>query len=196
MKVIDIHLHIGHLFQWSEQAVKLWMDSGDYKRLIYDKKGYLNIDNYVEVLNKEGIVAGILLPEYSPMTAGVLPFEEALEFQKKYPEFIAFGAVNPIYHLNPLEEFKKQIDKGVKGLKLHPVHGLFTVNEKILYPVYQYCMDNNIPVMMHAGTSIFPGTKLRYADPYTFDDVATDFPELTIIFAMQDGVFGIILQNF
>ena len=196
MKVIDIHLHIGHVFQWSENAVKLWMDTGDYRKNIFDEKGYLIIDNYVEVLRNEGVIAGILLPEYSPLTAGVLPVEEAVKFQEKYPEFVAFGAVNPNVHINPLEEFKKQIDLGVKGLKLHSVHGLFFINDSRLYPVYKYCEDNKIPVMMHAGTSVFPGTKLKHADPYTFDDVASDFPDLTIILCHAGRGFWYHIAEF
>ena len=35
--------------------------------------------------------------------------------------------------------------------------------------------------MFHAGTSLFKGAKMRYADPYTFDDVISDFPDLTVI---------------
>ena len=196
MKVIDIHLHIGHLFQWSENAVKLWMDTGNYRKKIFDENGYLIIDNYVEVLRNEGVTSGVLLPEYSPLTAGVLPVEEAVKFQEKYPKFVAFGAVNPNVHINPLEEFKKQTDLGVKGLKLHSVHGLYFINDSRLYPVYKYCEDNNIPVMMHAGTSVFPGTKLKHADPYTFDDVAADFPELTIILCHAGRGFWYHIAEF
>ncbi len=196
MKVIDIHLHIGHVFQWTKDAVKLWMDTGDYRKKIFDKNGYLIIDEYVKVLNQEGVTAGIVLPEYSPLTAGVLPVEEAVKFQKQYPVFIAFGAINPNVHLNPLEEFKKQLDLGVKGLKIHSVHGLFFVNDKKLYPLYSYCEENNIPVMMHAGTSIFPGTKLKHADPYTFDEVASDFPNLTLILCHAGRGFWYHIAEF
>ncbi len=196
MKIIDIHLHIGHLFQWSENAVKLWMETGKYKDKIFDKKGYLITDKYVEVLKGESIAGGVLLPEYSPLTAGVLPVEEAVKIQKKYPEFVAFGAVNPNIHIEPLKEFKRQVDLGVKGLKIHSVHGLFHVNDKKLYPVYSFCETNEIPVMMHAGTSVFPGTKLRYADPYTFDDVATDFPNLTIILCHAGRGFWYNIAEF
>jgi len=181
MKLIDIHLHIGHLFEWSKDAVKLWMDTGSYKPLIYDQQGLLIPERYLEVLYSENVYGGVLLPEYSPETAGVLPVERVFDVHRLDKRFIPFGAVNPNYHHNLLDEFKRQVDMGVKGLKVHSVHGLFFVNDKLLYPVYEYCQENKIPVMMHAGTSVFPKTKLRFADPYTFDDVAADFPELTII---------------
>jgi len=196
MELIDVHLHIGHVFEWTENAVKLWMDTGDYRKKIFDKNGYLIIEEYVKVIKDEGVTAGILLPEYSPLTAGVLPVEEAIEFSSKFPEFIPFGAINPNVHIFPLKECKRQIELGVKGLKLHPVHGLYFVNDKSLYAVYEYCKENKIPVMMHAGSSVFPGTKLKYADPYTFDEVASDFPNLTIILCHAGRGFWYNIAEF
>ena len=37
--------------------------------------------------------------------------------------------------------------------------------------------------MVHTGTSIFPGARSKYGDPLALDDVAQDFPDLTIIMA-------------
>ena len=35
--------------------------------------------------------------------------------------------------------------------------------------------------MFHTGTSLFPGTRIKYADPLLIDDVAEDFPDLKIV---------------
>jgi predicted TIM-barrel fold metal-dependent hydrolase len=37
--------------------------------------------------------------------------------------------------------------------------------------------------MIHTGTSIFPGARSRMGEPIGVDDVAVDFPELTLIIA-------------
>jgi len=37
--------------------------------------------------------------------------------------------------------------------------------------------------MFHTGTSIFPGARNVYGDPLALDDVAVDFPGLTIVLA-------------
>jgi len=39
--------------------------------------------------------------------------------------------------------------------------------------------------MFHTGTSIFKGTRIKYADPLLLDDVAEEFPDLTIL--MEHG---------
>ena len=36
---------------------------------------------------------------------------------------------------------------------------------------------------IHTGTSVFPGARSRLGDPMDVDDVAVDFPKLTILLA-------------
>ena len=54
------------------------------------------------------------------------------------------------------------------------------VNDRRYYPVYQTCIDLNIPVVVNAGIA---GPRLPSAcqDVFLFDEVCYDFPELTII---------------
>ena len=40
-----------------------------------------------------------------------------------------------------------------------------------------------MPVMIHTGTSIFPGARSKYGNPLEIDDVAIDFPDLQIVMA-------------
>ena len=42
---------------------------------------------------------------------------------------------------------------------------------------------SNLPVMIHTGTSIFPGARNLYAQPMLADDVGVDFPDLVVILA-------------
>jgi ribosomal protein S18 acetylase RimI-like enzyme len=77
--------------------------------------------------------------------------------------------------------FEEQLEGGARGLKIHSVHGMFFANDPSLYPVYQRCEKDGYPVLFHAGTSLFKGAKMRYADPYTFDDIINDFPDLKVV---------------
>ena len=36
---------------------------------------------------------------------------------------------------------------------------------------------------LHIGTSVIPGTRLKYCDPVHLDDVAVDFPDLVLVMA-------------
>src|SRR4030095_16524252 len=54
---------------------------------------------------------------------------------------------------------------------------------KELEIIYGAAEANGIPVMVHTGTSIFPGARNTYGDPIYVDDVAVDFPKLKILLA-------------
>ena len=49
--------------------------------------------------------------------------------------------------------------------------------------IYRLCEERGLPVMIHTGTSIFPGARSKYGHPMELDDVAIDFPDLTILMA-------------
>jgi predicted TIM-barrel fold metal-dependent hydrolase len=40
-----------------------------------------------------------------------------------------------------------------------------------------------LPVLVHTGSSVFKGARIKYGDPLLLDDVAIDFPDLTILMA-------------
>ena len=77
---------------------------------------------------------------------------------------------------------------GIKLIKIHPPHQLLYPNDYLkgvneLEIIYRAAEANGIPVMFHTGTSIFHGARNKYGDPIHIDDVAADFPNLTIIAA-------------
>jgi predicted TIM-barrel fold metal-dependent hydrolase len=49
--------------------------------------------------------------------------------------------------------------------------------------LYERAQAAKIPVTIHTGTSVFPGARSRLGDPMDADDVAVDFPKLTILLA-------------
>lgn len=82
------------------------------------------------------------------------------------------------------------IDCGVRGFKFHPTMQAFEPNDRKFYPLYEVISDAGLPALFHTGqTGIGAGLpgghrlKLRYSDPLLLDDIAADFPELTIVMA-------------
>ncbi|HEY2825150.1 MAG TPA: amidohydrolase family protein, partial [Gemmatimonadales bacterium] len=77
---------------------------------------------------------------------------------------------------------------GIRCLKLHPPHQVFPANAytmgmESLGRIYKRCEERGLPVMIHTGTSIFPGARSKYGHPLEIDDVAIDFPDLVILMA-------------
>lgn len=171
------------------------MDTGPYVPSLFDEDGRQKPDTYGSVIKRE-IWGGILIPEYSPRTAGVMPFERAAEIARFHPELVPIANLNPEFHPDPLASLEEQIAKGAKAVKIHPIHGFFFANDPRLYPVYEYCEKEGLVVMFHAGTSLFPGCKMRYADPYTFDDVISDFPDMTVVLCHGGRGFWYHIADF
>ncbi|MGD0229324.1 MAG: amidohydrolase family protein, partial [Syntrophorhabdales bacterium] len=179
-RIIDVHTHVGHRFEWTKRAQAVWMETGPYVPRLYDKEERQIPQTYGDVI-KEEAWAGILIPEYSPETAGLMPFERALEISRFHPELVPIANLNPNYHTDPMASFEEQRAKGARALKIHPIHGFFFANDKRLYPIYDRCQREGLVVMFHAGTSLFQGCKMRFSDPYTFDDVISDFPDMSVV---------------
>jgi predicted TIM-barrel fold metal-dependent hydrolase len=187
VRVIDAHVHAARLStlkfsleEWTghfEGAVPALLE-------LYDEEGTLIPERFDEYVEGEGVDLAILLCEYSPRVTGIQPIEDLLPIVRHNPErFRLMAALNPHYHYPLTDELERQIELGVTGLKLHPVHGGFAPNDATLYPVYQLCQQHGLPVIFHCGTSVFPGATNKYADPVLVEDVVRDFPELTVILA-------------
>ena len=151
---------------------------------LYDEEGTLVPTRFDEYMAAEGVDVAILFCEYSPKSTGIQPVEDLAPILSHNPErFRLMANLNPPLHYPPVEELKRQISFGAVGLKLHPVHGGFAPNDRMLYPAYAYCEANDFPVVFHCGTSVFPGSTNRYADPALVEDVARDFPDLDVVLA-------------
>lgn len=111
----------------------------------------------------------------------------------KHPDrFMGFATVDPWKGKLAIQEVERAVKKlGLKGLKLHPQQQAFFANDIKFYPLWQTCSDLGIPVLFHTGHSGrgsgIPGgagLKLKYGAPIPYiDDIAADFPDLTIIMA-------------
>ncbi|HKY31208.1 MAG TPA: amidohydrolase family protein [Candidatus Polarisedimenticolia bacterium] len=104
---------------------------------------------------------------------------------------IAVGSVNPRHAADPAQEVESLAEAGIRALKLHPPHMLVradahlddTAEGAALAHVYAAASRARLPVIIHTGTSIFPGARARLGDPMAIDDVAVDFPDLSIVMA-------------
>ena len=104
---------------------------------------------------------------------------------------IPFGTVDPLTGADAVRRVAELVDDyGVRGFKFHPSLQGFEPNQRRFYPIYEAIAARGVPALFHTGQtglgSALPGghgIKLRYSDPMLLDDVAADFPELTIVMA-------------
>ncbi|MGI5326957.1 amidohydrolase family protein [Actinomadura nitritigenes] len=186
LPLIDVHLHAARL-PTLKPAWKQWAhDFGDNTVLerVYDGSGTVVPEAFDAYLAEEGVDVALLLSEYSPKATGIQPIEDLLPLTRHNPARIkAIANINPHLHYPIEEELQRQLDLGAVACKLHPVHAGVAANDRSLYPAYELCQSAGIPLVVHCGTSTFPGSSNRFADPVLLDDVLRDFRHLHIALA-------------
>jgi predicted TIM-barrel fold metal-dependent hydrolase len=185
-RLVDVHVHAPRL-PTLKQAWRDWAhDFGDPAVLarVYDDAGTVRPAELDALFAEEGVDVALLFTEYSPKATGIQPVEDVVPIVAGAPErFRLVANVNPHLHFPVAEELERQLDLGAVAVKLHPVHGGFACNDRALYPVYEVCRARGVPVIVHCGTSSFPGSSNRFADPVLLDDVVGDFPTVDVVLA-------------
>ena len=184
--LIDVHLHAARL-PTLKPAWKQWAHEFGGTAIIervYDANGTVDPARFDRYLAEEGVDIALLMSEYSPRVTGIQPVEDVLPITAHNPSRLKLiASVNPHLHYPVVSEFERQLALGAVALKLHPVHGGFAPADKELYPVYALCAERGVPVILHSGTSSFPGARTGFGDPELLIDVIEDFPDLQFVFA-------------
>ena len=180
MVIVDFHLHVAKYHMWNPW-VHEYMRSIN-PRVYEDFDGFMTPKNILKLMDEEGVDLAVILAEAAPLTSGVVDSEFVTRFCGDEKRMIPFASVNPMKDPNPPKTLVRLVKGlGVRGLKLLPPYQHFYPNEAGLYPLYEKAQELEIPIMFHTGSSVFKHTKLKYGDPLHLDDVAVDFPDLTII---------------
>ncbi len=104
---------------------------------------------------------------------------------------IPFASVDPWKGRAGAREARRLVaEHGVRGFKFHPSIQGIAPNDPVAYPLYEAIEELGVPALFHTGqTGIGAGVpggggiRLKYSQPIHVDDVAVDFPELTIVLA-------------
>jgi len=189
MKAIDMHVHIPR--QPGLEKSDMEQTLRDYFKLGESVEDVENMAKRYESMDMLGVLVSIN-SETSTGEKGDSN-DYISEIVTSYPgRFIGFAAIDPWQEKKSDEELERAVkDLSLKGLKLHPVQQAFYPNDEKFYPLYEKAMDLNIPVLFHSGMAASGsgmagggGMKLKYSAPIPgMDDVAADFPNLTVIMA-------------
>jgi hypothetical protein len=57
---------------------------------------------------------------------------------------------------DPIAEAKRCLDRGARGIKLHPRAQRFQLNDERLAPVFELAADRRIPILIHGGRGLPP----------------------------------------
>ncbi len=189
-RVTDVHIHIQ---PWRDMkpAVQAAMRRGkeahwEFLLSMMDDPAVL-----LEIMDRSGIWRVGLVNYVSPDVMGFT--DSTNHFAARYAQasserLLPYGGVHPRFTSDPAGDVDRLVDLGIRLLKIHPPHMMFPANAytdglDALAAIYRRCEARGLPVMIHTGTSIFPGARSKYGNPLEIDDVAIDFPDLRIVMA-------------
>jgi uncharacterized protein len=189
-KVFDCHIHVQPWEQFRPSSRDLMTrtrsDIDRLERVMRDPAELLR------VMDEQAIERAALINYVAPEVIG---FDESVnEWVSRYvagheDRLVAVGSIHPLRTKDARGDTARLFEKlGIRMLKVHPPHQLFAANDYLtgndaLAAIYRTAEEHGKPVMIHTGTSVFPGARNRFADPMAVDDVAVDFPRLPIVLA-------------
>ena len=189
MQITDVHIHVQPWWELKPgifEAMTRGRSDLDELQRIMKSPGAL-----LRRMDEDGIARAVLVNYPSPEHMGFT--HDANEYVSRYcaeapDRLIAMGGVHPRFTEDAAAEVRRAAEAGVRALKVHPPHMGFAANAYLdgldgLRALYEEAQRRRLPVMIHTGTSIFPGARSRTGEPMPIDDVAVDFPDLTIILA-------------
>lgn len=183
--IIDFHVHLSEYESFGEDAFNFFSSAYPSKEeYVQFCRVHSDPRNFLQLMDRNGVDYSVVLAEISPLSTGVATNEMVEAFCQASPRLIPFCTINPYLHpdMGPMLE-DLCLNHGFKGLKLLPSYNYFYPNESFLYPLYAVAERLGVPVLFHTGSSIFRGTRIKYANPIYYDDVALDFPDMKIIMA-------------
>ncbi len=193
MKAIDVHAHpstaaFDRKLLWGPEVV-------EYISKYYGVEYKVKTDEEMAQDFRELDVKAILIGWDAESASGFDTSntnDEVARLIKKFPDVFIGGwaMIDPWKGKAAIRELERCVKElGLMGLKFQQALQAFFPNDRRFYPLYEKCVELKIPVSFHTGTTGagagMPGghgIRLKYTMPVPYiDDVAADFPELTIV---------------
>lgn len=190
MAVIDFHIHCYDLPINAPRSFCNFMDGVLGESFTEWSEQHGTAQHYLAVLDDAGVDYAVILAELAPITSAIASNETVSQLCAGSTRLLPFASVNPFTMEHADQELEKLVvEKHFRGLKLYPTYQHYFPNEAKIYPIYAKAQELGIPVMLHTGSSVFPASRMKYGDPLYLDDVAVDFPNLTIVLAHSGRPF-------
>src|SRR5512133_2286492 len=134
-EIFDAHVHLGH-----------------------DIDGQIGVSEELERLNDATGVSRCFMfcmdePDRHP--AFRAPNDRTLEYAKR-----SEGRLIPFVRLDltesPIEEAERCLDRGARGIKLHPRAQRFDAGDERLEPVFAVAAERRVPILIHGGRGLPP----------------------------------------
>jgi len=162
----------------------------DKVRVAQDHRRGLTLEQYIEKMDRAGIERSFLIAircgDLRVRGSMEIPYAKVREAVQRYPHrFSGLAGIDPTRGVAGLKELDVAVKEyGFVGAHLYPHWFGRAPDAAIYYPYYARCAELGIPIMMQVGHCLVYQKDRRLPSvgrPITLDQVAIDFPELTLI---------------
>ena len=193
VSAIDVHVHIHDERARALQGPEAIRRFEEKARYFKRAAKHLSVDDQAEQYRARNMMA-VLMNSTDESVTGLkaVPNDFVAETVERHPDvFMGMGAIDPWQGELARREIRRIKELGLHGIgEINPARQHFYPNDRRFYPLWDEAQTQQLPILFHSGyaaagsgTPGGGGVKLKYCQPLLLDDVAADFPDLTIICA-------------
>lgn len=175
--ITDCHTHLWRAEHWSaEMAHEASRARG--------RPAEIHIEESTHWQAVAAVDRAIVFGFHSRHLGLVVPNDLIAAYVGQHPEKLAgFACLDPT-EPDYLDEMHRSFEHlRLRGLKLAPIYQNYHPMDDRMRPVYTYCEERGIPVLIHQGTTFARRAPLKYALPIQLEDVALAYPGLRLVIA-------------
>jgi predicted TIM-barrel fold metal-dependent hydrolase len=140
-----------------------------------------SIDLLCGEMDAAGVTMGLVVGRHAG-ALGSMSNDDVIAICRDYPDrFVGAASVDPTNRRGAIRQIEEARAAGMKIVNVEP--GAYPApllpDDRRLYPIYAYCEDAKIPILLMAGGNA--GPTIEYTVPVALDNVLVDFPELKVV---------------
>lgn len=98
------------------------------------------------------------------------------------PRFIGWAGVDPNKGDAAVRELRHAVrELGLRGLNLQCFEHRLAINDPKMYPLYQACVELDVPVNIHCGINFSTDCYMEHGRPLLLDEVMVNVPGLRVV---------------
>lgn len=156
----------------------------EFERMGFKPKPLGSIEDFIATLDAAGVTQAVVPARDAETNWGEKVSNDDLAgIVAQYPDrIIGFAGADPLKGRAAVEEIDRAIrELGLSGVSLDPCFAFMAPNDRRLYPLYEKCIELNVPVILTIGPLPIKPLRMEHGDPMTVDALATDLPDLDIV---------------
>lgn len=144
------------------------------------EKKAMTEEAFIKMLDEAGVVYACI------GTGRHVSIEHTAALASRHKDrLIPWARISPktgVQGVRALEHAVKEL--GIRGLEVSTFREQLYPNDKKYYPLYTKCVELDIPTRVYCTMNYASDRAMDFGRPIYLDEVASDFPELTIIAAL------------